>query len=112
MKMPENKRYEYVPIHARPTYEWPNGTRLAVCISNNVEHFAFKAGIGLNDSAVSAPADHRSYAWRDYGNRIGIWRLFEIFDDLGIPWSHNVNSAVMSLYPDIIEKIVVRSFSY
>lgn len=108
MLMPENNRYEYVSINDRPTYDWPNGTRLAVCISNNIEHFAFKAGIGLNDSVINAPPDHRSYAWRDYGNRIGIWRLFEIFDDLGIPWSHNVNSAVMPLYPDIIQKIINR----
>ena len=102
MKLPTNNRYDYVSIKDRIPYEWPNGTRLAVCLSNNVEHFAYKAGLGLNDSAVSAPADYRSYAWRDYGNRIGIWRMFDVFDDLDIPWSHNVNSTVMEFYPDIV----------
>ena len=56
-----------------------------MCLTDNVEHFAYKAGLGLNDSAVSAPADYRSYAWRDYGNRIGIWRMFDLeLNDVGI----------------------------
>ncbi len=108
MKLPANDRYDYVSINDRATYEWPNGTRLAVCLSNNIEHFAYKAGIGLNDSAVSAPPNYRSYAWRDYGNRVGIWRMFDVFDDLDIPWSHNVNAAAMELYPDIVARIVER----
>ena len=49
MKLPENDRYDYIPINQRPVYDWPNGTRLAVVLSNNLEHFAFKAGVGLND---------------------------------------------------------------
>lgn len=108
MKLPTNDRYDYVSIKDRVPYDWPNGTRLAVCLSNNIEHFAFRAGLGVNDSAVNAPANYRSYAWRDYGNRIGIWRMFDAFDELDIPWSHNVNSMVMESYPDIVAKIIER----
>ena len=35
MKLPRHGRYDYVPIHKRPQYEWPGGTRLAVCFNNN-----------------------------------------------------------------------------
>lgn len=108
MKLPENDRYDYSPINERPTYEWPNGTRLAVCLSNNIEHFAYKAGVGLNDSLVDAPPAHRNSAWRDYGNRIGIWRMFDEFDELDIPLSHNINSEVMARYPNIIAKVIER----
>ena len=108
MKLPTNDRYDYVSIKDRVPYDWPNGTRLAVCLSNNIEHFAYRAGLGVNDSAVNAPANYRSYAWRDYGNRIGIWRMFDAFDELDIPWSHNVNSTVMQSYPDIVAKIIER----
>ncbi len=108
MKLPANDRYDYVSIKDRVPYDWPNGTRLAVCLSNNIEHFAYRAGLGVNDSAINAPANYRSYAWRDYGNRIGIWRMFDAFDELDIPWSHNVNSTVMELYPDIVAKIIER----
>lgn len=108
MKLPENDRYDYIPINQRPVYDWPNGTRLAVVLSNNLEHFAFKAGVGLNDSAVDADPSHRNSAWRDYGNRIGIWRMFEAFDELDLPLSHNINSEVMARYPDIIAKVIER----
>src|SRR5688572_33501112 len=67
-------RYDYSAITARPDYSWPGGKRLAVHLCLNVEHFAFGEGLG-NDYSVAQPQPNvRSYAWRDYGNRVGAWR--------------------------------------
>jgi len=64
-------RYDYSAINNRPDYSWPDGKRLAVHFSLNVEHFAFGEGMG-NDYANPAPQPNtRSFAWRDYGNRVG-----------------------------------------
>src|SRR5437660_1474922 len=46
MKLPAHNRYDYTPIHRRPQYEWPGGARLAVTFNNNIEYFAFGAGLG------------------------------------------------------------------
>ena len=46
MKLPAHGRYDYVPITKRPQYDWPEGKRLAVTFNNNIEHFAFGAGLG------------------------------------------------------------------
>src|SRR5271169_3506231 len=70
VKLPAHNRYDYVPIHKRPQYEWPEGARLAVAFCNNIEYFAFGAGLGADPSGTPTPQSYRNYVWRDYGNRV------------------------------------------
>lgn len=108
MKLPQHGRYNYRAIHDRPDYRWPNGTRLAVYFCLNVEYFAFGVGHGSDGATGVAPQTQRNYAWRDYGNRVGIWRLFDLLDELGAPAGHNLNSLVLDHHPDIGERIRAR----
>jgi peptidoglycan/xylan/chitin deacetylase (PgdA/CDA1 family) len=97
-----------VPLTARRDYSWPDQRRLAVCFCNNVEWFAFRAGMGSDSAVLGSPQNQRNYAWRDYGNRVGIWYLFDLLDELGVPAAHNVNSAVFERCPAIAERIRKR----
>jgi len=108
VKLPSHGRYDYVPIHKRPQYEWPEGARLAVIFCNNVEYFAFGAGLGADPSGTPTPQNHRNYAWRDYGNRVGLWHYLDLLDEFGLPGAHNVNSAVLEACPDIVERLKGR----
>jgi len=107
LKLPAHTRYEHLNIYQRKNYDWPGGKRLAFYVACNVEHFAFGAGLGA-DPAHREGQNTRNYGWRDYGNRIGQWRLFEILDELKLPSSILLNSAVCYHYPDIVEKIKQR----
>ena len=81
MKLPRHERYDYIPLPKRKTYEWPGNKRLAFCINNNVEHFAFMAGLGVDQAVPGSPAQNqRNYGWRDYGNRVGIWYYFDLLE--------------------------------
>ncbi|HYU12853.1 MAG TPA: polysaccharide deacetylase, partial [Stellaceae bacterium] len=71
MKLPSHGRYDYLPITKRPVYDWPEGKRLAVFFCNNIEQFAFGAGLGADPAGAGAPQNQSNYAWRDYGNRVG-----------------------------------------
>jgi allantoinase len=109
VKVPKHNRYEYVPLPERPTYEWPNGTRLALSVCNNIEHFAFKAGLGSDQAVPGSPAqNHRNYSWRDYGNRVGIWYYFDVLDEFDLPASHNVNSIALDEFPAIAARMRER----
>ncbi|RDV01984.1 polysaccharide deacetylase family protein [Undibacter mobilis] len=112
LKLPTHGRYGYSPIDERPTYQWPDGKRLAFYIGLNVEHFAFMAGIG-NDpfSRTAGPQTQRNYAWRDYGLRVGIWKVFDLFEELGLPASILLNSLVCEHYPQVVERIKRRGDS-
>jgi allantoinase len=94
-------RYAYSPIAGRPAYAWPNGTRLAVYLGLNIEEFAFGEGLGAELAPGGPPPDVLNFAWRDYGNRVGAWRLLELFDDLAMPASVLLNSAVYDRCPEV-----------
>ena len=108
LKLPGHGRYDYSPIIKRPDYSWPGGKRLAFYIALNIEHFAFGAGLGIDPHNRGGPQSSRNFAWRDYGNRVGNWRLFNILDELKLPASILLNSSVCYHYPEIVEKIKAR----
>ena len=107
LKLPGHARYGYSPIVNRPDYTWPGGKQLAFYIALNIEHFAFGAGLGM-DPVRSGQQTTRNFAWRDYGNRVGNWRLFEMLDELKLPATILLNSSVCYNYPQIVEKIKAR----
>ena len=83
MKLDQNRRYPYSAIINRPDYSWPNGSKLAVYIGLNIEHFAFGTGLGAQlVPGLGAGPDVLNYSWRDYGNRVGVWRLASLFEKL------------------------------
>ncbi|MBS9721807.1 polysaccharide deacetylase family protein [Tianweitania sp. BSSL-BM11] len=108
MELRDHGRYGYSALPERPDYHWPGGKRLALCICNNIEIFSYRSGLGSDSATLTAPQTHRNYAWRDYGNRVGQWYLFDLLEECGLPASHNVNSAVLRQYPQILQRILSR----
>lgn len=100
--LPSHGRYDYVPITARADYTWPGGARLAVYIGLNLEHFAFGEGLGAELAPGGPQPDVLNYAWRDYGNRVGAWRMIEMFDALDLPVSVLANSAMYGYAPQLM----------
>lgn len=94
-------RYPFVPVRRRPVYEWPDGKRLAVYFAMNIEAFEFGRNPGPDFTTMPSAPFHRGYAYRDYGNRIGIWRLLDMFDELRLPMSVLTNIAVYDACPEV-----------
>lgn len=104
----KHDRYDYSPLPERPDFAWPEGKRLSVAICNNIEVFSFCEGLGSDSAQVGAPQTSRNYAWRDYGNRVGQWYLFDLLDEMGLPASHNFNSLLFDHCPAIADRIIAR----
>jgi allantoinase len=95
-------RYEYSPITARPPGRWPNGKGLAVYIALNLEQYAWGEGL-VEDLVPGIPApDVLNNSWRDYGNRVGAWRLLELFKQQQLPLSLLVNSELYGVASQLI----------
>jgi peptidoglycan/xylan/chitin deacetylase (PgdA/CDA1 family) len=109
LKLPSHDRYDYSNIEKRRVFDWPGGKRLAFYIALNVEEFAFMAGRG-NDpfSRTNSAQTQRNFAWRDYGLRVGIWRIFRMLDELKLPATILLNSLVSEHFPDIVARIKQR----
>ncbi|MGH8734835.1 MAG: polysaccharide deacetylase family protein, partial [Burkholderiales bacterium] len=106
--LPTHGRYAYSNITTRPDYAWPGGSRLAVYIALNIEAFGFGVGKGAAIAPPDQAQSHSIYSWRDYGNRVGIWRLFELLEEFGIPAEAQMNTAIYDVAPDIPERLRKR----
>jgi peptidoglycan/xylan/chitin deacetylase (PgdA/CDA1 family) len=102
MPLPSHGRYGYSPIIEGTGYTWPGGKRLAVYVALNLEQYAF--GKGLTEELVPATGqpDVLNFAWRDYGNRVGAWRLLELFDSIQVPVTVLVNSEIYGACPSLV----------
>ena len=105
--LPSLDRFPYSPIRNRPDFTWPGDKRVAVHIAINLEHFIFGGG-GVNLDRETPPPNHRSYLWREYGNRVGIWRLLDLFDAFEIPMGVIANSEIYEHCPDVMDAFRAR----
>jgi allantoinase len=101
MILPTHGRFDFSPLPTRRDYSWPGGKRLAMYVALNVETFGFGMEFGPVLGAALPLPDHRNWSWREYGNRIGVWRLLDLFNDLRLPACHLVNSYLYETHPAI-----------
>ena len=95
-------RYAYSALPRRPLYRWPRGNGLAVYLALNLETFSFGEGLGAKLVAPLGEPDVLNYCWRDYGNRVGGWRLLDLFDEIRLPASVLVNTWLYDEAPELI----------
>jgi len=101
----QHDRFDYSPIIDRPPLRWPNGARVAVWVIPNIEHFLFdRPSTSITAVTTSLVPDVLNYSWRDYGVRVGIWRMMEVMEKNGVKGTVALNSDVCKHYPRIIEE--------
>ena len=106
--LPTHGRYDYVPITRRADFSWPGGKRLAVYIAVNLEHFAFGEGLGATLAPGGPQPDVLNFAWRDYGNRVGAWRMLALLDALRLPSCAVVNAGIFDYCAELPAAFVAR----
>jgi allantoinase len=100
----EQDRYAYSAIVDRKPLRWPDGARVAVWVIPNIEHFLFdRPSTSVSAVTASLVPDVLNYSWRDYGVRVGIWRMMDIMEKHGVRGTVALNSDVCRHYPRIIE---------
>lgn len=100
----EHGRFPYSAIVDRPKLVWPNGARVAVWVIPNLEHFLFdRPATPISMASFGLKPDVLNYGWRDYGLRVGFWRMREIMERYGFKGTVALNAQVCDLYPRVIE---------
>jgi allantoinase len=82
----------------RPRVDWPDGRSVAVWVIPNIEQYR------LDGLDVPGLPDVRGYSRRDYGNRVGIWRMFDVLSHLGIRGTVALNGEVATTYPQVLQR--------
>ncbi|MDF2372254.1 MAG: polysaccharide deacetylase family protein [Rhizobiaceae bacterium] len=108
MKIEPNNRFPYSAITSRPDFLWPGGKRLAVYVALCVEHFSYGTGLGLPYSPGLSHPNSYNYGWREYGNRVGGWRLLELFESYKLPLSVLLNTACYDHCAELVDAFSAR----
>lgn len=109
----QTPHYDYVPIIDRPKLKMPNGARVAVIPYINIEHFPHDIpGTAIEAATQRFLPDTLNYGWRDYGNRVGLWRMMELMDKLGMRGTVCLNSDIIREYPRIMDEAIKRDWAF
>ena len=90
--------FPFRAITDAPKITWPNGARVAVWVIPNVEHFHLEIG--------SPAPDVRNFSRRDYGNRVGLWRLMDVLTKHKIRGTVALNAEIGIYYPRIMQAMI------
>ena len=97
------RRYSYSPITERPFARWPNGKGLALYVAIGAEDY--RRGEGLTENLLEGipQPDLVNESWRDYGNRVGIFRLLDRLTQFGIPPTVLLNTMIYDVAPAVTD---------
>lgn len=108
----EPRRYgpfPYVPINRRPRLTWPGNARLAVWVIPNIEVFALNEKMPVGAGTIP---DVSAWSVRDYGARIGVFRIMEVLSKHGVRATVTLNSEVCDAYPQIMEEAMKLGWEF
>jgi peptidoglycan/xylan/chitin deacetylase (PgdA/CDA1 family) len=109
----DHDRYDWSIMARRDRIDWPDGAKIALWIVPALEWFP----LDMPDKPFQAPGglvrpypDYWNYTLRDYGNRVGVFRLMQVLDHLGVKVSVAMNSALAERHPFLVDQVNKRGW--
>jgi len=112
--------YDFTPMPQRKPLVWPNGKRMAVILTINFEFWDkvqesdkpyYPGGPGIVGGNLPGNVyDNPNFTWREYGQRVGVWRLFDVFDAEGVPASCTMNAKMALERSQVIDAALERGW--
>ena len=110
----DHDRYDWSMLHTRKPVQWPGGARIALSIVTALEWFPLdmtNKPFAPPGAMVTSYPDLRHYTLRDYGNRVGIYRLMREFDARRLKVTAAINAAVAQRYPSLLQEVRQRGWA-
>lgn len=109
----DHARYDWSILPKRKSVKWPGGARIALWITVALQWFP----LDMKGQPFKPPGalqttypDLRHYTLRDYGNRVGIFRVMKALERHGIRASAAMNATVALRYPSLLEEVLKRKW--
>jgi allantoinase len=112
--------YDFIPYPDRQPLRWPDGKRLAIILTTNLEYWDpvrdtdepyYPGGPSIVGGNLAGNVyDNPNYTWREYGQRIGVWRIFDVLDAEGVPSSCTMNGKMATERRPVIEAALERGW--
>ena len=104
----DHGRYAWSMMESRPPARWPGGKPLALWVNVVLEHFPLNptgAGFKAPGNMTMPYPDLRHYTLRDYGNRVGVFRVLQALQQQQINFSVAVNGELAHRYPALLKRV-------
>jgi len=112
--------YDFVPLPDRNKLCWPNGARLAVILTINLEYWELTRDQDEplypgGPATIPFPLpgrvpDYANWTWREYGHRVGVWRIIDALDAAGVPASCTMNARMATDRRRVIDAVNERGW--
>ncbi len=110
--------YAFSALPERPPLSWPEGRALAGTVFLYLEHWELLPPENavrdprFRDSFGDFRPDYRTYTWREYGNRVGVFRLLEALDRSALPVTVVANASACERYPYLVDELMRRNYEF
>ena len=111
----DHDRYEWSMLQDRKPVTWPGGKPLALWINISVQHFPLsgdKPAVAPPGALTMPYPDLRHYTLRDYGNRVGIYRLLKLMAEYEASPSLAISGALAERYPQLLEHLAQTPYEW
>jgi len=114
----DHDHYPFSPVPGRPPLRWPAGAHVAFVPVIYLEHWELDPPDGtLRDPRFGDPMgnyrpDYRSYTWREYGARIGFFRVLEVLDKHALTATVAANTSAIERYPQLVQACLDRGYEF
>ncbi len=109
----DHEHYDWSILPRRPPVRWPDGARIALWVVPALEWFP----LDMSSRAISVPGaldrpypDYWNYTLRDYGTRVGYFRMARALHAFGLRATVAVNSAIAERHPNLIDDVNARGW--
>ncbi len=107
----DHQHYDWSPVVSREALRWPQGARVALCVIVNLEHLEWSPVKGSFQTATlydRPMPDYRNYSHRDYGHRVGIFRVLDTLEKHGIRPTVAMDALTAENYPYLVKHCLQR----
>ncbi len=109
----DHDRYSWSMIDQRPPVQWPDGKKVALWVNVSLQFFP----LAQQDKTFPVPGgmrmpypDLRHFTLRDYGNRVGVFRVLQSLERHGVSPTIAMNAEVARRYPSLTRRVVDRDY--
>jgi len=110
----DHAHYAFRTLPDAPRFTWPGGARIALTVTLMLDHWELEPPAGENpDPRVVSPLGKFSPDWltwsqRQYGARVGIFRVLAALDQFGVVPSVALGAAAAEHYPELVDECLRR----
>jgi hypothetical protein len=109
-------RFRYVPIVDRPRYTLPGGKRLIVWPVVNIEEWdvakPMPRTVSVPPGGQNILPDIQNWGWHEYGMRVGIWRILELFARYQLTPTVSINAKVCETRPRLAKAMLDAGWEF